>query len=212
MLRIAFHTSSMSGNCKFTVIRDVLTHIKSYMKSKVLLAVATMLGMVMSVCAYDYQVAGNPIGDSKLLTLGGFSFAKPFSIDLAPTNAPDEEASYLIRCQIIYVDRTMQRPETDVERAQVRRTGGRLNDWLKEFVVAQYVGAEYGTLLAAYFDHQIEENLNALFPEYVAEKIASMAPDERLDIAAVTVDIEAEGEFRAALVELLNQQVAAQQN
>ena len=106
----------------------------------------------------------------------------------------------------------MQRPETDEERAQVRMTGRRLNDWLKEFVFAQYVGVEYDTLLAAYFDHRIEKDLNALFPEYVAEKIASMAPDERLDIAAVTVDIEAEGEFRAALVELLNQQMAAQQN
>ena len=212
MLKIASRISSMRGNCKFAVIRDVLPHIESYMKSRVLFVVATMLGMVMSVCAYDYQAVGNGIGDSKLLTLGGYSFAKPFSIDLAPTNAPDEEASYSIRCQIIYVDRNMQRPETDEERAQVRMTGRRLNDWLKEFVFAQYVGVEYDTLLAAYFDHRIEKDLNALFPEYVAEKIASMAPDERLDIAAVTVDIEAEGEFRAALVELLNQQMAAQQN
>ena len=59
---------------------------------------------------YDCQTFMNDIGDWSVVTLGGFTLAKPISVDLAPTNAPDETAQYSIRCQVIYKDNLIPRP------------------------------------------------------------------------------------------------------
>ena len=173
-----------------------------YMKTKKMTIVAAMLFMASAAYAeFDYQAATNGIGDWNLLTLGGFTFAKPVSVDLAPTNAPNAGAQYSIRCQLVYADKNLPRPETTQEMRAALATGSLLNAWLKEFIAAQYVGAEYSDLFLKYYDSRFTEDINVRFPEYVEEKIAEMDDDVRIDIAAVTVTVNAEGEFRAELEE-----------
>ena len=88
---------------------------------------------------YDCQVSSNGIGDWRLVTIGGFTFAKPISIDLYPTNAPLRDTAYPIRCQVIYKDNQIVRPMSDDELEIIRRTGETLNSWLVEFIVADYI-------------------------------------------------------------------------
>ena len=185
-------------------------HIFTCMKTKALIVVAAVLSMTSAVCAHDFDPIVNGIGDWDILTLGGYTFARSISIDLAPTNAPKADARYSIRCQVVYKDNNIPRPKTDEEKALVRATGSLLNIWLKEVVAEQYVGAEYSDLLSKHYDKQFTENLNELFPAYVAEKIAEMDDDVRIDVAVVTVTVNAEGELHADLVELWRQQTSAQ--
>ena len=213
MSKTRFRTGSMKKTSSHLSFTAVTAHIFLCMKTKKLMVVAAMLSMASAVYAwFDCQVASNGIGDWNLVTLGGYTFAKSISVDLAPTNAPKADAQYSIRCQVVYQDRNLPRPKTDEERDEARKTGNRLNDWLKELVADQYVGAEYSDLLSKYFDVQFAEDLNCRFPAYAAEKIAEMDEDERIDIATVTVTVNAEGEFYADLAELWRQQVSAQQD
>ena len=182
------------------------------MKSKIIVAVAMMLVMASAAYAYDFDPIDNGIGDWNLLTLGGFVFARSVSIGLMPTNAPNSDARYSIRCQVVYKDKNLPRPETEDDKEVALATGKLLNEWLKDYIADRYVGREFAELLLAYYDKKFVDELNDCFPVYVAEKVKEIASRVRINIVAVTVLVNAEGEFRAALVELLNQQMAAQQN
>ena len=185
----------------------ILLHMKAktmimYMKAKKMTIVAAMLFMASAAYAgFDYDAATNGIGDWNLLTLGGFTFAKPVSVDLAPINAPNADAQYSIRCQLVYQDKNLPRPRSDYEKELARDTGSLLNDWLQEFIADQYVGAEYSDLFPKYYNCWFTEDLNFRFPAYVAGKIAKIGNAARINIAAVTVTVNAEGEFRAELEE-----------
>lgn len=212
MSKTGFRTDSMKKAYELLSFTGMNVHIFLCMKTKTLMVVAAMLSMASAAYAgYDCQVASNDIGDWNLVTIGGYTFAKSISLDLAPTNAPKADARYSIRCQVVYQDRNLPRPKTEKEMGFARATGGLLNIWLKEFVAEQYVGAEYSDLLSKYCDGRFTEDLNVRFPAYVVEKIAEMDEDERVDVAAVTVTVNAEGEFQADLVELWRQQTSAQQ-
>ena len=50
-----------------------------------------------------------------------------------------------------------------------------------------------------YYSGKFAEEINSLFPEHVASKIAAMDPVKRFDLDTVTVTIEARGAFRKAL-------------
>ena len=211
MSRTGFRTDSTKKTSEQLSFTGVGVHIFFHMKAKITTIAAAMLLTASAAYAeYDCQTVTSGIGDWNLLTLGGFTFAKPMSVDLAPTNAPKADAQYSIRCQVVYQDRNLPRPETDEETVVARATGKLLNGWLKELVADQYVGAEYSDLLSKYYDGRFTEDLNARFPAYVAEKIAEMEDGVRIDIAAVTVTVNAEGEFFADLAELWRQQTSAE--
>ena len=170
------------------------------MKVKSILFLASALMSATVLAEYDCQTFMNDIGDWSVVTLGGFTLAKPISVDLAPTNAPDKNAQYAIRCQVIYKDNLIPRPMSDMEFGIVRCIGAKLNSWLKAFIVSEYVGAEYEDLLKSYIGKKLVENLNERFHVYVAERILEMDPSECLDIDTVTVSVEAEGVFREDLI------------
>ena len=182
------------------------------MKTKMLIIASIVLAMAVARADYDCQIIASGIGDSNLLTLGGFTFTRPVSIDLMPTNTPNADARYSIRCQVVYKDIDLSRPKTGVELERVRETRNNLNDWLVELIADQYVGAEFGELLPKYGDGRFVEDLNDRFPAYVEAKIAALDADERINVEAVTVTVNAEGEFRAALAELLRHHTDAPQN
>ncbi len=171
-----------------------------------------VLSMMSAAQAYDCQIIGSGIGDSNLLTLGGFTFAKPISVDLKPKNAPNAGVRYSIRCQVVYEDKNLQRPETDDEVKVARETGSLLNELLLVFVADQYVGADFSELLSVYYARQFTDDLNEKFQDYVTEKLSAMDVGRRINIATVTVTVNAEGEFRAALAELKRQQEVSQLN
>ena len=170
------------------------------MKAKSVLFLAGALMGATVFAEYDCQTFVNDIGDWNVVTLGGFTLAKPISVDLAPTNAPDETAQYSIRCQIIYRDNLIPRPMSDDEFGIVRGIGAKLNSWLKAFIGAEYAGAEYEDLLASYISKNLVDNLNDRFPDYIAERILEMDSFGRPDIDTVTVSVEAEGVFREDLI------------
>ncbi len=170
------------------------------MKAKNVLFLVGALMSAIVFAEYDCQTFVNDIGDWNVVTLGGFTLAKPISVDLAPTNAPDETAQYSIRCQVIYRDNLIPRPMSDMEFDKVRGVGTKLNLWLKAFIDAEYVGAEYEDLLASYIDKKLVDNLNERFPAYIAERILEMNSSDRPDIDTVTVSVEAEGVFREGLI------------
>ncbi len=172
------------------------------MNFKALLFAIGVFAASLPVQADDCTISQNAIGDWSVVTIGGFTFAKTISIDLAPTNAPMADASYAIRCQVIYRDAKVYRPETIEELVFVRQTGALLNAWLREFVTEQYVGAEFKELVEAYFQKNLAKDLNSKFPAFVREKIDAMDSSARPDVDTVTVTVEAEGELRSALVEL----------
>ena len=149
---------------------------------------------------HDCQAAMNVIGDWRLVTLGGFTLAKPISVDLAPSNAPDENGRYSIRCRVIYRDNTIPRPMSDADWERVRRTGNDLRAWLNDFIVVECAGRAYEDLFSAYMLGKFVENLNEHFPSYVAKQIAAMEPSKRPNIDTVTVEVDAEGAFREDLI------------
>ena len=212
MQKAKFHTDSMKKGSKSTSSTGRSAHTLLCMRTKILMLFAAVLAIAVAHAEYDCQVVSNGIGDWNLLTLGGYTFAKSISMDLSPTNAPKADAQYSIRCQIVYKDNNLPRPMTDEETVVARATGNLLNDWLKELVADQYVGAEYADLVSTYCDGRLTEDLNGRFPAYVAEKTAVMDDDERIDIAAVTVTVNAEGEFYAELAERWRQQTSAEQD
>ncbi len=176
------------------------------MKSKIIVAVAAMLIMVSAAHAYDFDPIDNGIGDWNLLTLGGFVFARSVSIDLMPTNAPNSDARYSIRCQVVYKDKNLPRPETEDEKELALATGKLLNEWLEDFIADRYVGRAFAELLLAYYDKKFVDEINDCFPAYVAEKVKEIASRVRINITAVTVIVNAEDEFRSELVRLLRQE------
>ena len=197
----------MRAKSEIAVIHWLDAHMIQYMKSKTLLTVAAMSVMALAAFAdYDCQIISSGIGDSNLLTLGGFTFARPVSIDLMPTNAPNAGTRYSIRCQVVYKDRNLPRPKTEDEKEVARATGTLLNEWLMDLIADQYAGAEFADLLSVYYDGRLVADLNDRFPSYVAERIEGIKTNARINIAAVTVTVNAEGELRSKLVSLLRQE------
>ena len=170
------------------------------MKTKHTLILAGALFCATAFAEYDCQTLVNGIGDWDIVTLGGFTLTKPISVDLSPTNAPDANVRYSVRCRVAYRDNIIPYPMSDDEFDLVRRIGGVLNSWLKDFIVAECAGAEYSSLRKAYISKEFAENLNELFPKYVARQISAMDPQGRPDIDTVTVTVEAEGAFREDLI------------
>ena len=182
------------------------------MKTNSLIVMTAVLSMISAAHAYDCQTIDSGIGDLNLLTLGGFTFAKPISVDLKPKNAPNAGIRYSIRCQVVYEDKNLQRPETDEEVKLARETGSILNELLLAFVADQYIGAEFSELLSVYYARRFTDDLNEKFQDYVTEKISAMDVGRRINISTVTVTVNAEGEFRAGLAELKRQQEVSRQN
>ena len=171
------------------------------MKIKPCLVIAVAFTCATALSEHNYQGYENGIGDWNVLTLGGYTIAKPISVDLAPTNAPDISVQYSIRCQLIYRDNLIPRPTSDDELDIVIRTGDVLNWWLKDFIADEYAGAEYDDLLAKYKSGALAYDLNTKFPGYIAEQISKIEdPRARPNIDTVTVTVSAEGAFRKDLI------------
>ena len=172
------------------------------MRIKLCLVIAVAFTCVTALAEHNYQGYENVIGDWNVLTLGGYTIAKPISVDLAPTNAPDASAQYSIRCQLIYRDNLIPRPMSDDEFDIVIRTGVVLNWWLKDYIASEYADVEYADLLAKYKSGTFAIGLNAKFPEYIAEQISKIEdPRARPDVDTVTVAVSAEGALRKDLIE-----------
>ncbi len=159
-----------------------------------------MLACATAFAKHDCQVSLNEIGDWNLLTLGGYTFTKKISVDLSPANAPNENAQYSIRCQVVYKDKSIPRPMSDEDFKVVRKTGDVLRKWLLDFISSECAGRDYEHLFNAYKSGKFAENLNDQFPKYVAEQISAMDPDKRPEIDTVTVAVEAEGVFLEELI------------
>jgi len=170
------------------------------MKAKNVLILVAMLACATAFAEHNYQISLNEVGDWNLLTLGGYTFTKKISIDLSPANAPDENAKYSIRCQVIYKDKIIPCPMSDDDLKVVRKTGDDLRKWLQDFILRECAGRDYEDLFNAYKSGKFAENLNDQFPKYVAEQISAMDPDARPDIDTVTVTVEAEGVFMEELI------------
>ena len=134
------------------------------MKTKGVLFLICALTYVTAVAEYNCWASVNGIGDYMIVAVGEldkpFTMAKPISIDLAPTNAPDENASYSVRCRVCYIDNLLPCPKSDDDLKLVRLTGKVLNSLLKEFIAGQYVAAEYKELIEAYFNGDFVRDLN----------------------------------------------------
>ena len=178
------------------------------MKTKKNLVLAALLACAAVFAEHDYQISLNGIGDWNLLTVGGYTFTKKISVDLAPANAPNEEARYSIRCQVIYKDKTIPRPMSDEDFKVVRKTGDVLRKWLQAFISSECAGRDYENLFNAYKTGKFSENLNEQFPKYVTEQIAALDPDKRPNVDTVTVAVEAEGAFMEELLTPQNLSVA----
>ena len=170
------------------------------MKTKHILLFAWALLCVTVFGEHNFQGYANGIGDWNILTLGGYTFTKEESINLAPTNAPDADAQYTISCRVIYRDKTIPRPMSDAEFYIVCKVGETLNSWLNEYVVGECAGQEYEDLFKAFISGKFVENLNEQFPEYIAKKISEEDPEGRPAIDTVTVSVVAEGAFREDLI------------
>ena len=170
------------------------------MKTRKILFLVAILACATAFAKHDCQVTLNEVGDLNLLTVGGYTFTKKISVDLAPANAPDENARYSIRCQVIYKDKTIPRPMSDEDFKVVRKTGDVLRKWLQAFISSECAGRDYENLFNAYKTGKFSENLNEQFPKYVTEQIAALDPDKRPNVDTVTVAVEAEGVFLEELI------------
>ena len=173
------------------------------MKAKIQIALALLFAFTLA--SYAEVTARNGIGDWNLVSIGGFTFAKALSIDLMPTNAPKAGVRYSIRCQVIYEDHDIPSPRTDEEFGLLLETGELLNEWVGELIAQKYMGMEFEDLFARYYSKNLADEVNSLFPIYVKEKIEAMESGNRPNIKTVTVQVEAEGEFRNELVKYLEQ-------
>ncbi len=180
------------------------------MKTKLLSTLVFVLAIAST--AFAEVTLKNGIGDRILVSVGrGVTLAKPVSIDLMPTNAPVSNASYSVRCRVIYEDDDIPSPTED-SFDRVQDTWELLNKWLGEFVSGKYAGMEYEDLITYYYAKELSVEINDLFPVYVKEQLREMAAEERPKITTVTVEVEADGEFRAALIQLMESDTGEEQN
>ena len=172
------------------------------MKIKNMLFLVCALWCASAVAEYNCWATINDIGDYMVVAVGetGVTMSKWVSLDLSPTNAPDANVRYSVRCRVCYIDNQIKFPKSENERECVRLTRRLLNLWLLDFVSAQYAGAEYGELINAYYDGEFVRDLNKKFPEYVADQIAEMDSRERLSVSIVAIETESEGVFRENLI------------
>ena len=180
------------------------------MKTKLLSTLFFVLAIASA--AFAEVTAKNGIGDRILVSVGrGVTLAKPVSIDLMPTNAPISNASYSIRCRVIYEDDDIPSPTQD-SLDRVCDTWELLNKWLGEFVSDRYAGMEYEDLIAYYYAKDLSGEINDKFPDYVGEQIEEMEAEYRPNLKTVTVEVEAEGKFRDALIRLMESDTGEEQN
>ena len=145
-------------------------------------------------------------------TLGGVVSASPLLIDLMPTNAPNADATYSVRCVIEYKDNKHLRSKPGPEHEQMRTTGDLLNKWLKELVEGKYVGAELSELVSVFGDESFEDDLRSDFEMCVGEKIDELNLDDSIDVEIVAVRVYAEDEFEDELAEFWRRQFFEQQD
>ena len=188
-----------------------LVRIYCSMETKTLTFVAAMLAAAASAYAdIDCQTIRNGYGDMNMLTLGGFTLAKPTSIVLDPTNAP-AGVRCSVRCQIVYRDNDLPYPKTKHEKKQTRKVGDSLNGWLKDYFSSRYSGMEFVDMIAVYYDGWLSKDVKDGFPEYVATRLEAMGPDSHHDIEIVAVTVNAEDEFKGVLSELWRKRATASQ-
>ena len=156
----------------------------------------------MAVCAAVPHLGLNAIGDLGLVMLGEYAFSNPLTVDLAPTNAPDADGVYSVRCQIIYVDEDVQVPKDDVSLELLRQTGDWLTDRLREFIEGNYARAEFENLRDRYFEGAIGIDLDEKFPAFVRARMI----EANLKVDVVKVQIFADGDLRRSLIGLLKAQ------
>jgi len=169
--------------------------------NKLFLLLTVTVGLLVPTArANDCRVATTTMGDWNLVSLGGYTLAKPVLVNLAPTNAPIDLINCRLRCQVVYVNASLPHPDTEAEYALARATGVLLNDWLEQLVRAEYAQADFSELMVAYRNSSVAEDLNAKFPEVVKSRLLELAPESRPDIEAVTVSVEAEGAFRELIL------------
>ena len=166
--------------------------------------VGVLLGVTALAAKHDCQILSNGIGDSYLVTIGGFSFARPYSIDFFPMNAPLAHASYPVHCRLVFKNRKLDRLMTCGDKDAIRKIGDLLNEWLYEFMIIEYAGIEYADLRRKYLSRDFVEEVKRFFPEYVDDKISNMDPDGRIDVEIITVEIEAIGAFHDDLIAYKN--------
>lgn len=166
-------------------------------------AIATAAVFAFSVAfandRFDRQVYQNGIGDSTILTIGGYTRVKEVLIDMSPVDAPDDDARYSVRFRIWYRNNRMARPITNEDADSVLEIGRKLNEWLEKFVDSEYRGAEYEKLLNVFYKGELAKDLNDRFPSYVADEVANMDSGDAFDIDTVEVELEAAGKFRRDL-------------
>lgn len=168
---------------------------------KLPIAVFSLL-VASTVFAATPHLGPNAIGDLGLVTLGEYAFSNPVIIDLAPTNAPQTNGVYAIRCQIIYVDEDVQVPKDEQAFEDLRQTGDWLTEQLKAFIAENYAGAEFEDLCSRYFEGAIGIDLAIRFPFFVWDRMGEA--DRRIDI--VKVQVFADGDLRRALIDIHNEQ------
>lgn len=161
-------------------------------------------GLINQVSAYDCQSISTAIGDEDVFTFHGITFARPFEFDFAPTNAPSENA-YAADFQLIYKNDELSRA-TEANTQEILDTSIMLNECLKDFLDEQYVGADYGEFLSAYFSGALAKDIIAKFPAYMSAKLAETLDDSADDtIHFVALKITARGALREALLEKRDQ-------
>lgn len=136
----------------------------------------------------------NDIGDSGLVSIGKYTFCNSTVIDLMPKNAPITDASYSVRCQVIYV------AKDEWEWEKRRQTCVWLTNVLKNFMVERYSGFEFEDLIGRYYGGAIGDDVDEQFWSYVQGRMSEADLEEDLDIESVSVQICAEGELRNALI------------
>lgn len=185
------------------MVEFAYTH--SAMKMKLtLFIVGVLLGVTALAAKHDCQILSNGIGDSYLVSSGGFSFARPYSIDFFQMNAPLADVPYSVRCRILFKDHKLGRLMTCDDKDAIRKIGDLLNEWLDEFMFVEYAGIEYADLRRMYLSRDFVQEVNRFFPEYVDYKISDMDSDARIDVEIIIVEIEAIGAFYEDLIAYKN--------
>lgn len=153
-----------------------------------------VIAFVLSVTSFAYQsqFGVSELGDFRLEALGRYMFSDFASVDLAPVHAPSSNGVYSVRCQIVFTNEGEDGPlENDAQRLRLQLTGGWLLDQLKDFVSANYTGAEFSDLVQNYYIGAFGVDINQRFPAVVKERMS----DVGLNLNVVRVQVLADADL-----------------
>ncbi len=141
---------------------------------------------------FDRQEVAYGVGNWTVLTVGGYTFTRPFSFDLAPTNLPKAVKRATIRCQIVYENEALARPADQAEFEFVLAIGDQMNASLADWLSANgWVGRDYAELVAGFADDSLRFDLQDDF----AKEVQASFQERGLDLRVVSVLVEAEGDL-----------------